>query len=211
MKLFFLIIFFCFSPILVAQNEFLNSTNSFAPISSGTFSTSKTPTTSAFKLNTKPSTTTSSSSLIVDKPIEFTQKNDFKNPGDLYKAKLNKSDATDNSKSFRQNQFLGDFKTSATFVKISYRDFGAIDGDMVSVWVNDKVVIGRIFLEGDFKGIELGLEKGFNKIDFQALNEGYSAPNTAEFRVYDDQGVLVSANQWNLATGFKATIILTKE
>ena len=55
------------------------------------------------------------------------------------------------------------------------------------------------------------IPKGFNKIDFEALNQGTAGPNTAEFRVYDDQGLLVSANQWNLATGFKATIIIVKE
>lgn len=210
MKLWFLLLFICFSPTLMAQNEFLNSSNSFEPIGGSTSVAPKTATPSVFKLNTKP-TPSSSSSLIIDKPIEFIQKNQFINPGDIYKDKLNKSDGTDNSKIFRQNQYLGDFKTASTFVKISYRDFGAIDGDMVSVLVNDKLMVARIFLEGDFKGIELGLEKGFNKIDFQALNEGYSSPNTAEFRIYDDQGILVSSNQWNLATGFKATIIIVKE
>ena len=35
--------------------------------------------------------------------------------------------------------------------------------------------------------------------------------NTAEFRVYDDNKKLVSNNQWNLVTGFKASIIVTKE
>ena len=49
------------------------------------------------------------------------------------------------------------------------------------------------------------------KIDFEALNQGTSGPNTAEFRVYDDKGTLVSASQWNLGTGFKATILLVKE
>ena len=43
------------------------------------------------------------------------------------------------------------------------------------------------------------------------LNQGYSGPNTAEFKIYDDKGELISANQWNLATGFKATIIIVKE
>ena len=86
-----------------------------------------------------------------------------------------------------------------------------IDGDEIRVLVNDKEVVSRVFLEGSFKVLELGLEKGFNKIDFEALNQGYSGPNTAEFQVYDDKGQLVSANQWNLATGFKATIIIVKE
>jgi hypothetical protein len=79
------------------------------------------------------------------------------------------------------------------------------------VYLNDKIIEPEVFLEGEFKGFEIKLEKGFNKIDFEALNEGFASPNTAEFQVYDDLGVLVSASQWNLGKGFKATIILTKE
>jgi hypothetical protein len=43
-------------------------------------------------------------------------------------------------------------------------------------------------LNSNFKGFEIVLEKGFNKIDFVALNQGSSGPNTAEFKVYDDKG-----------------------
>ena len=35
-------------------------------------------------------------------------------------------------------------------------------------------------------------------------------PNTAEVRVYDDEGNLVGNNRWNLATGVKATYIVYK-
>jgi hypothetical protein len=66
-------------------------------------------------------------------------------------------------------------------------------------------------LDSNFQGFEIVLEKGFNKIDFEALNQGSSGPNTAEFQIYDDNGGLISASQWNLGTGFKATIIVTKE
>ena len=45
----------------------------------------------------------------------------------------------------------------------------------------------------------------FNKIDFVALNQGASGPNTAEVMVFDDNGKLVGSNRWNLATGVKAT------
>ena len=51
---------------------------------------------------------------------------------------------------------------------------------------------------------------GFNIIDFVALNQGSSGPNTAEVRVYDDAGNLVGNNRWNLATGVKATYIIYK-
>ena len=45
----------------------------------------------------------------------------------------------------------------------------------------------------------------FNKIDFVALNQG------SALRVYDDQGRLMMANLWNLATGTKATFIVVKD
>ena len=49
-----------------------------------------------------------------------------------------------------------------------------------------------------------------DEIDFVALNQGSSGPNTAEVRVYDDIGNLVGNNRWNLATGVKATYIVYK-
>ena len=62
-----------------------------------------------------------------------------------------------------------------------------------------------------FKGLSLELVNGFNKIDFVALNQGESGPNTAEVRVYDEYGNMTASNQWNLATGVRATYILVKE
>ena len=49
------------------------------------------------------------------------------------------------------------------------------------------------------------------KVDFEALNQGFSGPNTAQFMIFDDKGSLISSNQWKLGTGFKATIIIVKE
>jgi len=193
-----------------AQSEFLNKSGSFAPIGPSLTLPPTTPSTSVFKLNTTPEVT-SSKSILETNTLQFTNPNDFKNPGDIYKEKLNRKSGEDESKMFRKDQYLGDFRTKSAYVKISYRDFGEVDGDEIRVLVNDKEVVSRVFLEGSFKVLELGLEKGFNKIDFEALNQGYSGPNTAEFQVYDDKGQLVSANQWNLATGFKATIIIVKE
>jgi hypothetical protein len=34
--------------------------------------------------------------------------------------------------------------------------------------------------------------------------------NTAEFQVYDDQGVLIANDKWNVGTGYIATIIIEK-
>ena len=91
------------------------------------------------------------------------------------------------------------------------RDFGAEDGDRIKIMVNGKTVVDEIYLSNSFKGIQLTLDEGFNKLDFEALNQGTSGPNTAEFRIYDDKETLVTNNQWNLATGFKASVMIIKE
>ncbi len=112
---------------------------------------------------------------------------------------------------FRGNQFLGDIKSNGKFVNILCRDHEYVDGDMIRVLVNDKVVKPQIMLQGKFYSFNVPLEPGFNKIDFEALNQGTSGPNTAEFHVFDDQGNLISSKRWLLATGYKATVVVVKE
>ena len=202
---------FCFvSCFAQAQSEFMNQSNSIAPKGSG-LNTPKTFTPSVFTPNAKPKANTSS--IMEDKKLQFTQNNNFANPGDLYKEKLNNSlqEGGQDNKIFRKNEYFGDFKTKADHVKITYRDFGYVDGDQIKLLVNDHVMISEITLEGETKSFNLGLEKGFNKIEYEAINEGLSVPNTAEFQVYDDKGNLITMGQWFLATGFKASIIIIRE
>ncbi|MFI1744029.1 hypothetical protein [Thalassobellus sediminis] len=153
------------------------------------------------------------------KEFSMFPKEKFGNPGELYVKQVNKNienlkltpEEVEQRNGSSTDQFLGDFKSKAKFVNVVYRDHGYVDGDVIQVLVNDDIIHARVFLSGGFKGFKLDLQPGFNKIDFLALNQGSSGPNTAEFRVVDDAGNLVSANQWNLATGVKATIIVMKE
>lgn len=203
-----------FAAPLWAQGEFMNQNNAIPAIANPNPTNISKPSTpsiytpNVFNTPTKPS---SSSSTIGEKPIDFSKTNEFANPNDRYVEKLNKKETGENYVVFRKNQYLGDFKTKAKRVKIMYRDFGEVDGDEIKVLVNDRVVVDRIYLDSHYKILELDLTTGFNKIDFEALNQGLYGPNTAQFQVWDDKGQSISANQWNLATGFKATIILFKE
>ena len=109
------------------------------------------------------------------------------------------------------DQYLGDIKSNGKFIGIVCRDHEFVDGDRVKIFVNDMVVEPNLLLTGAFKGINVDLQSGFNKIDFEALNHGSSAPNTAQIDVYDENGQLLYSNKWLLASGSKATLIVTKD
>jgi len=115
------------------------------------------------------------------------------------------------SKQHFADMYLGDIKSNGTFVGIVCRDHEFVDGDRVRIYVNEKLADPNILLTGSFKGVNVDLEKGFNRIEFEALNVGASPPNTAQINVYDDKGELIYANKWLLSTGSKATLIITKE
>ena len=137
---------------------------------------------------------------------------EFIDPSKKYLKKLNnKKEEDQNPNNFRVDQYLGDFKNNGKFVQIALRDHESPDGDLIKIMLNDKEVISRILLQEQFVALSLNLMVGFNKIDFVALNQGTSGPNTAEVRVFDDQGNLIGSNRWNLATGVKATYIIVKE
>lgn len=160
-----------------------------------------------------PMPTSSSRSIPENSNFKFYQNNDFISRGDEYLEKMNTNKGGDGGdyKAFRKNQYLGDFKTNSQKVRVSYRDHQAEDGDEVRIWVNDRVLKSRIYLTNRLQGFELDLKPGFNKIEFEALNQGSSGPNTAEFTIVDDNGSVISSNRWDLATGFKASIIIVKE
>ena len=134
----------------------------------------------------------------------------FLNPGDAYVKKLNK-EKEKNPNNYLGDAYFGDIATVSDAANIVCRDFEYVDGDRVRIMVNDEVVVQNLTLDSSFRGINLKLGEGFNKIDFIALNQGDSGPNTAELRIYDDNKKLISSNQWNLATGAKATLIIVKK
>jgi hypothetical protein len=136
----------------------------------------------------------------------------FINSNELYLSRLNRKDAESNKNinKFKVDQFLGEIRNDGEYVNIILRDHEYPDGDLIKVEVNESVVMPAILLTEKAKGFKLDLKSGFNVVDFIALNQGSSGPNTAEIIVYDDQGKLVGTNRWNLATGVKATYIIYK-
>lgn len=108
----------------------------------------------------------------------------------------------------QKTQYLGEYTVETNLIKVMCRDHQEPDGDVVSILVNDIVVVQSVYLESRFKVFYLNLEKGNNKIDFKALNQGLAGPNTAAFVVFDEHGNQVTASEWNLNTGVKATLMI---
>jgi len=115
------------------------------------------------------------------------------------------------SKKHFGDQYLGDFKTKAKFIGVVCRDHEYVDGDRVKILLNGEVVEFNVLLSGSFKGINIDLIEGFNRLDFVALNQGSSGPNTAQVVVTDDAGEVIHNNRWNLSTGSTASLIVIKE
>lgn len=141
---------------------------------------------------------------------------DLKNKGILSAAKISeerflKSWKKINAPYPKIDQDLGSFRTQSESVRIICRDFQYPDGDRVTITINDIPVIRNVTLYNSYQSFELPLQVGINKIAFIALNQGTSGPNTAGFTVFDDAGNVISSNEWNLATGAKATVIIAKD
>ncbi|MEO9512492.1 MAG: hypothetical protein ABJN84_09540 [Flavobacteriaceae bacterium] len=115
------------------------------------------------------------------------------------------------SKEHFGDQYLGDIKTTAKFIGVVCRDHEYVDGDRVKIYLNGEVVEANILLSNSFKGVNIDLIEGFNRLDFEALNQGSSGPNTAQVVIADEKGEIIHNNRWNLSTGSKASLIVVKE
>lgn len=144
------------------------------------------------------------------------KKEDLTNKGILSSAKISEERFLKSWKKINApypviDQDLGSFRTQSKSVRIICRDFQYPDGDKVTIMINDIPVIKNVTLQSSYQGFDIPLEVGLNKIAFVALNQGTSGPNTAGFKVFDDSGNVISSNEWNLATGAKAIILIAKD
>lgn len=113
------------------------------------------------------------------------------------------------NEAFTKPQDFGSYTTDADFLIISWRDAQAVDGDRVDILINGEVYAHNVTLLASYHSIKVKLEKGFTKVEFVALNQGQSGPNTADFRIDTEKGQMMH-NQWNLATGVKAHLLVIK-
>lgn len=147
-----------------------------------------------------------------EKEFSMFDDSNLRDPGEIFDKKWNAKAVEQGFKmETMEDQFLGNFRMTGNKANIVCRDHEYPDGDRVRVFVNGSVFIPNLLLTGSYKSFDVPLVPGINKIEFVALNQGESGPNTAEFQVYDDNGVIVSSKKWNLLTGVTASIILIKE
>jgi hypothetical protein len=199
---------FCFSFLGMAQ--FDTGGKSISP--SGNFGISPSSSgTSIFSPNDKEEKKSDSyyAPLRNEKQIDLTKNNGFVKPE--FNIQPNLNGENEMMEEYKRGKHYGSFISKSKFVKVLCRDHQAIDGDRVGIILNDKVVEANIFLGSEFSVFYIELAPGFNNLEFVALNQGSSGPNTAQFAVLDEFDSTLLSNIWNLATGAKATMSVFRE
>lgn len=141
--------------------------------------------------------------------VNMVQKSNLVQPTWTIKQKFGE-DQKDLSQ-FSKDYNLGELSTKSKIIVIKCRDHEYVDGDRIKLMLNNAVIHPNIVLKGDFFVIDVDLVDGYNNISFVALNEGTSSPNTAQLKVYDQEGNLLASNKWLIRTGYKANLTIYKE
>jgi len=134
----------------------------------------------------------------------------LKMPSEDYTQKLNQQLKEDgiSPELFNRDMNLGDFTVYTPKIIIDARDYGAIDGDLVRIWLNGELITNQIYLENGFKSTGMQLKKGLNVLEIEALNYGELSPNTGQFNFYDENKELITVQYWNLGIGYKARVLI---
>ncbi|MCT4629191.1 hypothetical protein [Winogradskyella sp.] len=146
-----------------------------------------------------------------DRPFSMTDEDGLKSPAEIFEKRWNKDLEKGGVIRTMSDQFLGEHNVDTKFVNIVCRDHEYPDGDRVRIYINGIIVKPNLVLTSSYRRVEVDLIQGKNTIEIEALNQGESGPNTAEFIVYDDQGKVISSKEWNLLTGVKAIIVFNNE
>lgn len=141
--------------------------------------------------------------------------------GDVYLAKMTKDlDKTmvreelkfDKSLLDRVDRYLGEYNTKSEFFVLKYRDYIEIDGDLINVYVNNKLLRSGLYLNFEFGELRIPLSVGINNIELVVASTGTSGGNTAEIHFLDDKKSSITKEYWNnLALGVKIKTIVIRE
>lgn len=147
--------------------------------------------------------------LSKENKIDITKSTDLVTPTWVIKQKFN--EGSQNKSKFKADYYLGDIETKSEYIIIKCRDHEYVDGDRIKLMLNNSIVHPNISLTSVFYVIDIDLDEGYNNIDFVALNEGDSSPNTAQLVVLDENGVQLSNKKWLISTGYKAQLVVFKK
>jgi len=150
------------------------------------------------------------------KEFSMLYKSDLIDPGTIYEKKWRKEKLLKQKEALARTNAttrkdLGTIETYSDRIIVGLRDFGTIDGDLIRVYSSDGVIHPKIFLPGGYKYITISLNEGINIFDFQALNMGEFAPNTAEIVISDGDDKVLTSNAWNLVAGGIAKITVVRK
>ena len=128
-----------------------------------------------------------------------------------WKIRQDFSEGKNKNSELNRDFFLGNIETRSNYVMIKCRDHEYVDGDRIRLMLNGSVIHPNIILNSTYYTVDIDLDDGYNNIDFIALNEGKSSPNTAQLVVYDQYGNEISNKSWLLSTGYKAKLVIFKK
>ena len=171
---------------------------------------------------TKPKPNNSFQIGVPENRFSLTPQNNFPHKlGDVFQNKMTKDlDKTlvreglkeDKSVLDKVDRYLGDFNIKSNFLTVQYRDFIQIDGDLINVYLNGKLIQSQLFLDFEMRQFNIPLTIGINNIELVVASTGTSGGNTAEIHVSDDKNKSVTDEYWdNLALGVKIKMIVIRE
>ena len=128
-----------------------------------------------------------------------------------WKIRQDFSEGKNKNSDLNRDYFLGNIETRSNYVMIKCRDHEYVDGDRIRLMLNGSVIHPNIILNSSYYSVDIDLDDGYNNIDFVALNEGQSSPNTAQLVVLDQFGNEISNKSWLLSTGYKAKLVIFKK
>jgi len=141
--------------------------------------------------------------------VDITGKTDLVTP--TWKIRQTFNEGSVNKSKFSKDFYLGELETDSDYIIIKCRDHEYVDGDKIRLMLNGSVIHPNITLSSVFYVVDVDLDDGYNNIDFIALNEGESSPNTAQLIVLDEYGKQLSNKKWLITTGYKAKLVVFKK
>lgn len=234
-KQFLLFVMVCFTVSSYAQNDF--GTTKFkinAPLNTAPAPKKVTPSTAeaavikAPNIFKKPDAVLPSASkyqIGESKSFSMEQTNDFVNPGDRVRDKLNESVSKslianglkeDDSYIRKTDVDFGVIRTKSDFLILRVRDCGNVDGDLIQADLiydyQHTILVNNLRLGYSYDDIRINLNEGLSYLEVEALNRGQYGGNTGEFRIYDKDGKLLATDFWdNIDKGVKSKFKIIKE